>query len=330
MSRRAQAARALDRTGAGALLRRLGRWRGVLVLNYHRVGDTWSDDRWDTEVWSASAEQLDEQLGLLARAAEVVPASAIPELVGAGPGRRVALTFDDGYRDNHDVALPLLRARGHHATFFVASGFIDRPRVPWWDEICWMVRTSARPVIPAFDGRLPALDRATAPARLIAEGKRRSPQDVELLLDALGAATGTGRCAPGAWADRWMTWDMVRALRDGGMAVGAHTVDHPVLARLSETEQEAEIATCARRLREELGAPPELFSYPVGTPGTFDARTAALVRQAGMDLAFAYDGGVAGVGGFDPLAIPRASVSAPMTGADFRALITVPRAFARW
>lgn len=335
MSRSVLAARLLDGTGAGWAARRLGRWDGVLVLNYHRVGD-WSDDRWDTEVWSASAEQLEDQLTLFARETDVIPADAIPEAVGAGRGRRIAITFDDGYRDNHDVALPLLRALGLPATFFVTTGFVDRPRVPWWDELCWMVRTSERDRIPALDPLGESLawaapaERAAAIGRLVAAGKTLPPAEIDGLLDRVGEAAGTGRCAPDAWADRWMTWDMVRALRDGGMTVGGHTVNHPVLARLPVDEQREEVTGCARRLKEELGQEMTLFSYPVGTPGTFDAQTAEVVRGAGVRLAFAYDGGIAEQRAWDPLAVPRASVSAGMSRADVRALVTAPRAFARW
>ena len=335
MSRRALAARALDATGAGWAARRLGRWDGVLVLNYHRVGD-WSDDRWDTDVWSASAEQLEDQFALFARETEVLPVEAIPDAVRAGRGRRIAITFDDGYRDNHDVALPLLRAHDLPATFFVATGFVDRPRVPWWDELCWMIRTSQRDGIPATDPLREPLawttpaERTAAIARLIAAGKTLPPAAIDGLLDRVGEAAGTGRCDPATWADRWMTWDMVRALRDGGMSVGGHTVDHPVLARLSVAEQRDEVAACARRLREELGQAMTLFSYPVGTPGTFDARTAAVLHDAGVRLAFAYDGGVASQSAWDPLEVPRASVWAAMSRADVRALVTAPRTFARW
>jgi len=333
--RRALAVNALELTRAGAAARRLGRWRGVLVLNYHRVGD-WSDDRWDSELWSASAEQLDEQLATLARETEVVPIDAIPAAIGGSRGRRVAITFDDGYRDNHDVALPLLRAHGLVATFFVATGFIDRPRAPWWDEIAWIVRTSPRGGIPAVGpvgepiGWPDARARSAAIARLVAAAKTLPAGSVEPYLAALASGAGSERCDHGLWSERWMTWDMVRALRDAGMSIGGHTVDHPVLTRLGPDAQRAEIDGCARRLAEELGAPMTRFSYPVGTPGSFDARTRALVREAGVELAFAYDGGVAGPRGWDPLAVPRASVYAAIGGAGFRALVTAPRAFARW
>lgn len=331
---RSLATRTLGATGLGRMLRRLGRWEGVLVLNYHRVGD-WSDPLWDRGLWSASAPALAEQLGVLAREAEVVRADELEAAVHAGRGRRVALTFDDGYRDNHDVALPALRAAGLQATFFVATGFLDRPRVPWWDEVAWMVRRSPRPFLPAtgpLAGPIawgPGDDREPQVRAIAAALKPLRPAELEALLDDLADATGSGRC-PVDWTRHWMTWDMVRALREGGMAVGAHTIGHPMLSALDADEQRAEIEGSLARLRAELGEPVTLFSYPYGLPSAHDARTIAILREAGVETAFTYFGGVARPGGWDPLAVPRASVAWSMDGAQFRSLVTLPRAFARW
>ncbi len=83
---------------------------------------------------------------------------------------------------------------------------------------------------------------------------------------------------------------MVREMRAAGMAFGAHTVDHPVLARCSVERQRGEISGSVARLRDELGQPPALFSYPIGAPGTFDARTRACLREAGITHAFSLSG----------------------------------------
>ncbi|MGB2710613.1 MAG: polysaccharide deacetylase family protein, partial [Conexibacter sp.] len=139
ISRTDRAAAALDARWLRALLARLPLWRGVLVLNYHRVGDG-SATPWDHTLWSATAEGFDAQLTFLARHAEVVGPDDLPALAAGRRGRRVLLTFDDGYRDNHEIAYPLLRRHGLQATFFLATGFLDRPHVAWWDEIAWMVR----------------------------------------------------------------------------------------------------------------------------------------------------------------------------------------------
>jgi peptidoglycan/xylan/chitin deacetylase (PgdA/CDA1 family) len=333
MSRGSQAAAVLEATGIGALLRRIRTWRGVLVVNHHRVGNggAWATGR---DVWSASADQLDAQMRFLSRNFDVVSAA---ELVGSPPtraGRRVAVTFDDGYRECYDVAFPILRAHGIPATFFLTTGFIDGTRAAWWDEITWMANVSGRATVAA-DGWLPApvdLDegrREASLALLKAHYKTLPEPDAERFLDHLAAATGSGRRDPAQAREDWLTWEMAREMRRAGMALGGHSVNHPILARQSPRTQRAEIEGCLDRLDAELGERPQLFSYPEGTAGAVDATTKAIAARAGVRLAFMNVGGVARGERWDPLAVPRYSLGHSVTASRFRAVATLPQVFAR-
>ncbi|HXA53290.1 MAG TPA: polysaccharide deacetylase family protein [Solirubrobacteraceae bacterium] len=298
-SLRARGVAALSRLALEPALVLLGRWRGVLVLTHHRVGDP-RGLPWDPSVWSASAEQLDRQLGTLARHAEVIDPGALPAAMHAGRGRRVLITFDDGYRDNYELAFPLLRRHGLTAAFFLATGFLDEPRAPWWDEIAWML-----------DHADPAAPRPSR-AALIARYKTLPAGAGERLLEELAATLRSGRCPAAQAAGQWMTWQMARELRDAGMAIGGHTVTHPVLASLSRERQREEIAVCARRLREELGVPMRLFAYPVGSRDSFTSVTQGLLRECGVELAFSYYGGFARPSRWQSLDVPRVHVDAAL------------------
>lgn len=89
----------------------------------------------------------------------------------------------------------------------------------------------------------------------------------------------------------WMTWEMARESAAAGVRVGAHTVNHPVLARLPIADQTEEIARSAVRITAELGCRPRLFAYPVGGPDTFTAETKRAVATLGFDFAFSFFGG---------------------------------------
>ncbi len=312
-SRSAQAAAVLDVPPLRTLLARVPLWRGVLVLNYHRVGD--AAEPWDRSLWSATAEGFDAQLAFLARNADVVGPQDLSSLAAAGRGRHVLLTFDDGYRDNHAVAFPLLRRHGLSATFFLATGFLDRPHVAWWDEIAWMVHRAQRPAAEA--------------AELVRVYKTLPADEAEAYLDHLAAETGTGRCGSAEADAVWMTWEMARELRDGGMTIGGHTVTHPILARLPAAAQEQEIARCARRLDEELGEPMRWFSYPVGSRDAFTADTRASLRAHGVELAFSFYGGQARFGAWDPFDVPRVHVGPAVDRQRLQAMLRVPPLFAR-
>jgi peptidoglycan/xylan/chitin deacetylase (PgdA/CDA1 family) len=330
LPKRQLAAALLERTRAGAVLRRARSWRGLLVLAYHRIGDG-STSPFERGLWSGTADALDEQLRLLTRSFELV-APADVEGALSGDGRRVLLTFDDGYRDSYEQAFPVLRAHSAPAVFFVATGFLDRPRVPWWDELAWMVRRSERDGLPGglVDGpiRFDDRDRRSAIGALVARYKRLPASETTPFLDRVAAATGSGRCPPSEAKETWMTWDMAREMRDAGMGFGGHTQNHPVLARLSREEQERELDRCAARLREELQIDMRWFSYPVGMPDSFDTATRQLLAQRGVRLAFSCYGGRPPREGWDRFDIPRTTVGWETRRELFAARVTLPRLFA--
>ncbi len=299
-------------------IRRLSGWRGVLILNYHRVGDSSASDG-DRRLWSATAEGFDRHLAELVRHTDVIGPGDLEAVARNGRGRHVMLTFDDGYRDNHDVAYPLLRAHGATATFFLTTGFLDRPRAAWWDEIAWMVRHGSPP---------PAAPEAQI-AELVARYKRLPASLTQHFLDEVAEKTGAGRCPPEVGAREWMTWDMAREMRRGGMTIGGHTVDHPILSSLPAAGQEQQVRTCAERMAAELGEPMRLFAYPVGSRTAFTAETARILRRQGVRLAFSFYGGYQRADEWNAMDIPRAHVGPACDVPVLRAMLSFPRLFAR-
>ncbi len=216
-SRRDRAAAVLARPGVRKLARRLPRWRGVVTLNYHRIGDS-AGQPWDRTLWNADAETFDRQLATLAQHADVVTPEEIPRLLRDNrPGRRVLLTFDDGYRDNYEIAFPLLRRHRLCATFFLATDFLDRARAAWWDELAWMVRGATSTAIPGGEWLPDSLplgpEENMTISTLIGRYKTLPGKDAERFLEYVAGATGAGRCDPAASANLWMTWDMARELQ---------------------------------------------------------------------------------------------------------------------
>lgn len=313
---------AITRELAGSI----ARWRGVLVLNYHRIGDG-RQSVFDRGLWSATAEGLDEQMRWLKSHFDVISPRDIPYIVKVKRGRHVVVTFDDGYADNHASALPVLRANGVPATFFITTGFIDDQISPWWDEIAWMVRTSTRAQLTIPTSNTTVMlegDRERAIYAVIQT--RYGLTDAADFLDRVGEATGTGR-PPSDVLDvkkLWMSWDMVRELRDAKMTIGGHTVRHPMLSKLSKDEQQGEITTCLRRLNEELGASVRTFAYPFGQRHSFNDDTKTCLREAGIQTAFSYYGGIRKLDEWDEFDIPRLAVEQHTTFADFRAMVMFP------
>ncbi len=333
MGRRELLAMTLERTGLGAVLSStVGRWQGLLVLNYHRVGEA-ADSMLDRGIYSATQDEFDRQLDFLKRQFDVVGVSDLAQVMSER-GRAVLITFDDGYRDNYEYAFPVLKRHGLPATFFLTSGFIDTTALAWWDEIAWMVHSSRERWLFPFDV-LPELltlsspaDRETAITRLLQVYKALPADETEKFLEDLGIRAGTGRGSPELARDLWLSWDMIREMDRGGMDIGGHTVSHPVLSRHSLEAQRHEIVESKERIEAMIGHPITAFSYPVGHPESFTEETKNLLIEAGYHWAFSFSGGFALPGKVDQLNVPRVAVAPHISHELFQSTCRLPWLFA--
>lgn len=335
IAKREMLAQALDRSGCNRLLHRAGLWNGLLVLNYHRIGEP-GDSLFDRGLWSATAETFERQVRYLARNFNVVGLDDLqhPWLRRPSPRERfVMITFDDGYRDNYEAAFPILQSHNVPGVFFLATGYLDRPQVPWWDEIAWMVRSSTQAGLEANPWTISSVSfepgqHQTAIGRLLRTYKVLPGGETKSYLQFLAEATGSGRCHQALAQDLWMTWEMVREMRAAGMSIGAHTANHPILANLAPDAQDHEIGTSKCRIEEELGEPVVAMSYPVGGPDAFNTITRRAMHRHGLRFGFSYYGGYNRLSDFDPLDIRRVAVETDVSGSAFRSVAALPQVFA--
>ncbi|HSW08976.1 polysaccharide deacetylase family protein [Aquabacterium sp.] len=256
------------------------------VLIFHRVLPE-PDPLFPEEI---SAAQFDAICGWLAAWFNVLPLDqAVARLDAASlPPRALAITFDDGYADNHDVALPILQRHGLCATFFVATGFLDGGRM-WNDTVIESLRRTplARLDLDRLALPLGAHDTATPAQRrqaidtLIGRIKYLDIDARQNLVDDIAACA---QVAPPT--DLMMSSPQVRAMRAAGMGIGAHTVSHPILARLQPDAARAEMRASKQALEALLGEPVRLFAYPNGKPGEdYSPQSVALARELGFEAA---------------------------------------------
>lgn len=234
---------------------------------------------------------------------------------GSLPARAAILSFDDGYRDNVELALPCLQARGWPAVFFVATGYLGNGAM-FNDRVIEALRaTRAARLSRTALGSGPGAERPALAADLPLEtlAQRRAAIDAVLavikplpmaarddavarLEDALGAGVG---------ASPMMSEAQLARLHRAGMTIGGHTRSHPILASLAPAQARAEIEAGRDDLRAIVGEAPRLFAYPNGRAGhDWRREHARMVREAGFGFAFTTDAGAAGVGA-DPMALPR-------------------------
>ena len=137
------------RVPASLLKMRRRSQNGLTVLTYHRTGPSSSLALLDEHVLAASAIAFDRQLAFCKRHFDVVGIDdVLRSLRGAAlPPAPLLITFDDGYRDNHDVAFPLLQKHGLKAVFFIATSYVEERRLFWWDRINYLLKMSPKDAI---------------------------------------------------------------------------------------------------------------------------------------------------------------------------------------
>ncbi len=328
-------ARAFRLTGLVRVIERIAMRQPVLaVLTYHRIAvPGMACNLFYDPVISATPDAFENQIRLFSARFDILSLEALLTLAAeestnprasSRVGKPMAfITFDDGYRDNYETALPILHKLGVPATFFIPTTFVDTPRLPWWDHVaCVLKRTRAAQLAlercpgdvdpirinlgptPNSEQRIASI---TGVIRLFLEGVI---EDVPWFLAQLDEQADVSIDSSTLARGLFMGLDQVRGLVSAGMSVGSHGQSHCALARLDESTQDRELTESKRFLESALGCGIHALAYPFGWAGTFTARTMELAMEAGYSAAFSALEGVnrPGSKAFQPFALRRLNV----------------------
>jgi peptidoglycan/xylan/chitin deacetylase (PgdA/CDA1 family) len=224
---------------------------------------------------------------------------------GKLPPRALSITFDDGYANNATVAAPILKRLGLHATFFIATGFLDGGRM-FNDTVIEAIRGYKGDMLDleavglgvhstgSLEDRRRAIDAILTGIKYRPEGERGTLAD-----DVARAA----RVVPPD--NLMMTSEQAGGVAEQGFALGGHTVNHPILAQIDQAVARDEIERGRRRVAELAGREVRLFAYPNGKPQRdYVKASAELVKSLGFLGAVTTSGGAAAISS-DPFQIPR-------------------------
>lgn len=266
------------------------------ILMYHRITEE-SFDPWGLTVRPA---HFHDHLSWLSRHRTVLTLLDFAERHRRGvlPRDAVAITLDDGYACNAEIAAPLLERFGIPATIFVPADLIGNGDPFWWDEVEEIVLGHDRDSF-TMDGEVFALGQTSTEDRRWSPGSRprtarqaafleihsrlsrKKPADLKQAMDELRRQA---KPPPQGSTKRSMTAEQVRRAAAAGIEFGSHTLTHPWLTSLDETEKRHEIAESIDRCRDITGTAPSTFAYPFGT---FDEQSEQIVEQAGFECACA-------------------------------------------
>ncbi len=308
------------------------RWRlrnRAIVLMYHRV----LTGEQIARSYSASSivvtpGTFERQMRLLHRwLSPIEPGRLASMLSGKSEWipRACAVTFDDGWFDNAENALPILSRTRTPATVFLATGFVGTQDCFWQERLATLLNREWREHGPASEifrdlGANQILANGTADVRtqiriFVTSIKGWPRADLYALIERIERATIDAESHSSV--DRFMSWDDARRLRESEwVTLGSHGHSHTPLTMLAGNELKNELAHANAVLTAEIGKPSLLFAYP---NGDHDDPSVSAVRHAGYELAFTTRPGSVAPGD-DCLRLKRINISEGGTDTDARFL----------
>jgi peptidoglycan/xylan/chitin deacetylase (PgdA/CDA1 family) len=207
----------------------------------------------------------------------------------------VAITFDDGYRSAYTQAFPTLKEYQLPATIYLTMGTIETGQVAWYDRVFTALGQAPTEELQIdLEGpwRLGLFSR---------EARLRSALEIVAFFRTLPNSRREECCARlekilglprAAVSGKVLTWDEIHLMQKSGIAFGSHTMTHPVVSQLSETELEHELFDSRRILEEKLGSPVRDFAFPFGKASDCGLATAGLLSGYGYRSAVTTVAGV--------------------------------------
>jgi peptidoglycan/xylan/chitin deacetylase (PgdA/CDA1 family) len=262
----------------------------LIVLGWHNVEGTWCFPA----APRIGTRGLAQQLNALRQLANVVPLNWALQTLNDGellPPRAVAITFDDGYRDNLTLAGPLLQKLGLPATCFLVPGILSREVSPWWEKLPWALLSTRKEYITWRQRRLflrGAEHRYAAFREIAVELKRQDTtlreHTVSEIVDILDP--------PGEYCPErhFLDWDGARAIQNY-MEIGSHSTHHSILARETPQRQLEDLRSSRQRLAVGLKTDVKLLAYPNGTVADYNSHTLFAAERAGYSYAITTERG---------------------------------------
>jgi peptidoglycan/xylan/chitin deacetylase (PgdA/CDA1 family) len=243
----------------------------------------------------------------------------------------LAITFDDGYQSNHDLALPVLEKLGLPATIYLATAFLDTDTTIWTGLLQHAFSVTRMERLD-WRGRPWELDSPSSRAaslQAIRAMLKSMPQanlfeTVAELMQSLTGSDGTTLHASSPYRMLDAT-SLQRLAKSDCIQLGAHTHRHYVLSRIAREMQQSEILVSKRKVESLTSRPCRAFAYPNGRPEDFTEETVAILEDCGFDSAVTTSAGLCSGTSFSPMRIPRLSVNGQSSFSQFKlGLFNIP------
>lgn len=266
--------------------------KSLTVLNYHRIDRLENNQAMFQPNISASPEAFDEQMAFIARWYRVISLQELTDWLLHNktlPSHAALITFDDGYLDNYTNALPVLKKYNLPAVIYLTSGYIASNRPFYWDlaSYCFFHTQADRVRFPNNTERVwKSTKEKNEILKVWIESMKTLQEDekqkwVSSLPEVLGVSIPHH-----VFSNVMLNWQQVREMRSSNIEFGAHTINHPILTRISLEQARREIIGSKEKIEKELGEAVTSLAYPNGMKADFNKDIANLAKEAKLSTAF--------------------------------------------
>ncbi len=192
------------------------------------------------------------------------------------PSYAVAVTFDDGFKNNYTTAYPVMKKYNIPSTVYLTTSFIDKnPRYSgllWTDYIYSILQSTAKKTLDLSEYGLGCYNLGSSHERYVAKGeicralKELDYENKNSIIDGIEKQLESSAAPADIEIFGGLDWDDIKTACDEGlMEFGAHTVNHEILTMLPPELMKREILESRKIIEEKIGKPVRSFAYPNGT-----------------------------------------------------------------
>jgi peptidoglycan/xylan/chitin deacetylase (PgdA/CDA1 family) len=280
----------------------------LIIFNYHRIRDNNKPELFDDGLFGPDAERFEQEMKWIKKETRILSEEELIDIIyHKKPIKEICsmITFDDGYRDNFDIAYPILKKLNIPAMFFIPTYQLSERQVGWWDIVAYLIKNTTLSRFKFQQNDYHINDPKNLIKKFISEIKSIKSEEVENYISNLANALKLPLPDKELQSSELMTWDQVKILSDNGMAIGSHSHDHSILSKQDGKTLEKQLKKSVDILESVLGKEIKSIAYPVGGYDHFNSETKTVTKDIGFKLGFSYLTGINQWGEVDPFDVKR-------------------------
>lgn len=331
-------AAALCNTGILGLIGKLNSLltKKIIVLAYHRVVDIENLDNFpfDPNLISASSDSFSRQMDYIKDHFNCISLQDLIDHLNNKlllPKRPIIITFDDGYRDNYEIAYPILKSRNIPASIFVATDYIGSNKIFWFDYIAYLIFHTSQNQLTLDDKQF-IIGKTSESRRQCSEKilqylkslpNRARLDAIEKIRLNLNIAVDEKDNPLSAT----LSWEHIKEMSQNRIEFGSHSKTHPILSQLEQKELIQELSESKSALEFHINKPINIIAYPEGGYNEYSISVILACKEAGYELGVSYVAGTQSENDISAFEIRRLHVENDISMEYFKSMLELPSIF---